>query len=112
MTNKVQQLKGKTKLKMSKNISNYHDKMDIRMDEHAFSKNAQGISKLCHELLLLIKFAQTKPQVKNMNTKKYDLYYTVIKNIERKKKLWIINMKMTIKILRILFLNTTSEEKN
>ena len=27
-----------------------------------------------------MKFRQTKPQVKNMNIKYYDLYYTVIKN--------------------------------
>ena len=44
-----------------------------------FAKNAQGISKINHEVLLLMKFLQTKPQVKNMNNKNYDLYYTVIK---------------------------------
>ena len=27
-----------------------------------------------------MKFVQTKPQVKNMNIKNYDLFYTVIKN--------------------------------
>ena len=50
------------------------------MDEHSFAKNAQGISKIYHEVLMLMKFLQTKPQVKNMNTKHYDLYYTVFKN--------------------------------
>ena len=44
-----------------------------------FSRNAQGISKINHEVLLLMKFLQTKPQVKNMNINYYDLYYTVIK---------------------------------
>ena len=39
------------------------------MDEDHFAKNAQGISKIYHELLLLLKFLQTKPQVKNMNFK-------------------------------------------
>ena len=50
------------------------------MDEDHFAKNAQGISKIYHELLLLMKFLQTKPQVKNMNFKFYGIYYTAIKN--------------------------------
>ena len=54
------------------------------MDEDPFSKNAEGISKLYHEVLLLMKFLQTKPQVKSMNIKYYDLYYTVIKNRDEK----------------------------
>ena len=45
MINKLQELKGKTKLKIYKNISNYYDIMNIRMDEDPFSRNAQGISK-------------------------------------------------------------------
>ena len=45
-----------------------------------FYRNAQGISKIYHEVFLLMKFLQTKPQVKNMNINYYDLYYTVIKN--------------------------------
>ena len=48
-------------------------------NQDPFSKNAQGISKIYHEVLLLMKFLQTKPQVKNMNINYYDLYYTVIK---------------------------------
>ena len=44
-----------------------------------FSKNAQRISKIYHEVLLLMIFLQTKPQIKNMNNNYYDLYYTVIK---------------------------------
>ena len=31
-----------------------------------------------------MKFLQTKPQIKNMNTNYYDLYYTVIKNRNEK----------------------------
>ena len=48
-------------------------------DLDPFSKNAQGISKIYHEVLLLMNFLQTKPQVKKMNIDYYDLYYTVIK---------------------------------
>ena len=84
MINKLQELKGKTKLKFYKNIRNYYDIMDIRMDEDPFAKNAQGISKIYHEVLLLMKFPQTKPPVRNMNNNYYDLYYTVIKNRDDK----------------------------
>ena len=86
MIDKLQQLKGKTKSKFSKHSSNY-DEMSIknfRFEEDPFAKNAQGVSKSYHEVLLLMKFLQTKPQVKNMNIKYYDLYYTVIKNRDDK----------------------------
>ena len=59
--------------------------MNFRFDEDTFAKNAQGISKIYHEVLLLMKFLQTKPQVKNMNINYYDLYYTVIKNRDENK---------------------------
>ena len=78
MIDKLQQLKGKTKSKFSKNISNY-DEMNIRnfrFGEDPFAKNAQGVSKSYHEVLLSMKFLQTKPQVKNMNINYYDLYYS------------------------------------
>ena len=54
------------------------------MDEDPFAKKAQGISKIYHEVLLLMKFPQTKPRVRNMNNIYYDLYYTVIKNRDDK----------------------------
>ena len=54
------------------------------MDEDLFAKNAQSISKISHEVLLLMKFLQTKPQVKNMNINYFDLYYTVIENRDDK----------------------------
>ena len=83
MINKLQSLKGKTNLKFYKNISNYYTEMKNKnfqtQDQDPFSKNAQGISKIYHEVLLLMKFLQTKPQNKNMNINYYDLYYTVIK---------------------------------
>ena len=40
--------------------------MNIRIDEDPFAENAQSISKIYHEVLLLGKFLQAKPQVKNM----------------------------------------------
>ena len=52
---------------------------NFQSQEDPFAKNAQGISKIYHEVLLLMKFLQTKSQVKNMNINYYDLYYTVIK---------------------------------
>ena len=55
----------------NKNFQTHH--------EDPFSKNAQGISKIYHKVLLLMKFLQKKPQVKNMKTNYSDLYYTVIK---------------------------------
>ena len=83
MINKLQNLKGKTKLKFYKNISNYYDEMKYKnfqtQEEDPFAKNAQGISKIYPEVILLMIFSQNKPQGKNMNINYYDLYYTVIK---------------------------------
>ena len=67
--------------------------MSIRFDGDPFSKNAQGISKIYHEVLLLMIFLQTEPQVKNMNNNYLDLYYTVNKN-RKEKILKKSNMKM------------------
>ena len=88
MNNKLQQLKGKTKLKFYKHSSNYYTEMknkNFQTQQDPFARNAQGISKIYHEVLLLMKFLQTKPQVKNMNINYYDLYYTVIKNRDENK---------------------------
>ena len=84
MINKLQQLKGKTKLKFSKNVSIYYDNMNIRSDEDPFAKTAQGISKIYHEVLKLMKILQSKSQVKNKNISYYDLYCTFIKNKDEK----------------------------
>ena len=87
--NKLQSSKGKTKLKFYRNISNYYVEMKNRnfqtQDQDPFSKNAQGISKIYHEVFLLKKFLQTKPQIKNTNTNHFDLYYTVIKTRDENK---------------------------
>ena len=93
MINKLQCLKGKTKLNFIKNIRKYYDEMIIstfKYEEDSFSKNAQGISKNYHEVLLLLIFLLTKPQVKDMNIKCYDFYYTVIENRDEKE---IVNDK-------------------
>ena len=97
---KLQRLKGKTKLKSYKNISNYNDNMKIRKDEDPFSKNAQGVGKIYHEVLLLMKFLQTKPQVMKMNNNHYDLYYTVIKN--RDDKEIVVAKYETMKMIKLL----------
>ena len=47
--------------------------MKIRTNEVPFAKNAQGISKSYHAVILLMKFLQTKPQVTSMNIRYYDL---------------------------------------
>ena len=83
MIKKIQELKGKAKLKIYRNINKYYTEMKNKNfqthHEDPFSRKAQGISKNYHEVLLLLKFLQTKPQFKNMNINYYDLYYTVIK---------------------------------
>ena len=82
MIKKLQELKGKTQLKIYKNINNYYTEMknkNFQTQRNPFSRNAQAISKIYHEVLLLMKFLQTKPQVENININYYDLYYTVIK---------------------------------
>ena len=52
------------------------------MVEDTFARIAQGIIKIYHKVLvlMLMNFLQTKPQIKNLNIKFYDLYYTVIKS--------------------------------
>ena len=39
----------------------------FQIEEDLFSKNVQGFGKIYHEVLLLMKSLQTKPQVKSMN---------------------------------------------
>ena len=54
MINKLQTLKGKTKLKFYENISNFYDEMNnknYRFEEDPFARNAQGFSKSYHEVL-------------------------------------------------------------
>ena len=60
MIDKLQSLKGKTKLKFYQNISKYYTGMKNKNfqtnNKDPFSRNAQGISKIYHEVLFLMKF--------------------------------------------------------
>ena len=89
MINKLQSLKGKTMLKFYKSRSNYYIEMKNKnfqtQDQDPFANNAQGVSKIYHEVLLLMKFLQTKSQVKNMNINCFDLYNTVVKTRDENK---------------------------
>ena len=91
MIDKLQSLNGKTKIKFYQNIGNFYDEMGygrsntFQFKEDVFSKNAKSISKIYHEVLILLEFLQTKPEVKSMNINCYDLYYTVIKNRDVKR---------------------------
>ena len=88
MIHKLQELKVKTKLKFCKNINNYYTKMKNKIfqtQQDTFASNVQGINKIYHEVLLLMKFLQTNPQTKNVNINYHDLYYTVIKTRDEKK---------------------------
>ena len=69
LTNKLQEIKGATKLKFYENISHYYDEMNYRrqsgyfqFEEDMFSKGALGIAKIRHEVILM-KFLQTKRPV-------------------------------------------------
>ena len=41
--------------------------MNIKFEQDPYARNAQGNSKIYHEVILLMSFFQTKSQVKNMN---------------------------------------------
>ena len=57
----------------------------FQFEDDLFPKDAQGITKNCHEVSLLMKIQHTKPLLKNMNIKFYDFNYTVIKKRDEKK---------------------------
>ena len=46
---------------------------NFRFGEDPFAEDARRISKIYHEVLMLMKISQTKPQVKNMNNIYYNL---------------------------------------
>ena len=87
----LQLIKGRSKLKFYKNISDYYKERKNKIFQSnkidPFSKNTKGIGKIYHEVLLLMEFLQTKPDIKNMNIKCYDLYYTVIKTRDENKNI-------------------------
>ena len=65
-------------------MNNRKQSGNFQFEEDPFSKNFQGIGKIYLEVLMLMKFLQTKSQVTSMNINYYDLYYTVIKNRDDK----------------------------
>ena len=74
-------------MKIYQTIGNYYDEMGYRrrnntfqFEEDQFSRNVEGLSKIYHELLLLNRFLQTKPQVMSMNFFYFDFYYTLNEN--------------------------------
>ena len=86
MTKKLQSSGGKTKVKFYEKC-NFDDDMNYRresgkfqFEEDVFSKDAQIIVKIMHEVLLLVKLLQTESQIRCRYFKYYDLYYAVIKN--------------------------------
>ena len=91
MIGKMQDLKSESKLKFCQTISKYYDKMNYRrqsntfqFEENPFAKNADIIGKIVFEVSLILKLLQTKPQAKSKKINYYDLFYTVIKNVEDK----------------------------
>ena len=56
----------------------------FQFEEDSFSKNGESIIKNYHEVLLLKKILQTKPQDKSVNTNFNDMHYTVIRNRDDK----------------------------
>ena len=84
MIDKLQLLKGKTKLKFRQNYSNIYSEMQWKrymnefQFEDIFARNAKGIALIMYEALMLLKFFQTKPKLKQENIDYFDLYYTII----------------------------------
>ena len=68
-------------------MNNRRQSGNFQFEEDPFSKNVEGFGKIYHDVSLLMKFLQTKPQVKNMNNKCYDLYYTVVENKDVNKEI-------------------------
>ena len=74
MIDNLQSAKYKTNLEIYSNICNYYDEMKYRkqsgtfqFEEYLFSKNEERTSKLYLEVILIMKFLQTKPQVRKNN---------------------------------------------
>ena len=102
MINKLQSLKGKIKLNFYKNTNSYYNEMKNKnfQTQETFSKNAQGVSKIYYEVLLLMKFLQTKPQVKSMNIN-IMICIILLSKVEMKIGIWIFKMKLNIMIILV-----------
>ena len=53
----------------------------FQFEEKPFSRGAQGVVFIMHQVLLIMKFLQTKSHVKSKNTRSYDFYYTVVQSL-------------------------------
>ena len=87
MINKLEKLKGKTKLEFHQDFIKYYDAMNylrtsgnLHFEEDPFSINAKNVAFIMHEALLR-KLFPTKPQSKKKNINYFDLYYTIILNL-------------------------------
>ena len=87
MMNKLQSLKGEPTLKFDQNISDYYDKLIYMRQSIAFTfekdhvaENTQNRAVKMHEVLLIVKFLWTKPQIKNKIINNYNFYCTIILN--------------------------------
>ena len=57
---------------------------NFRFKEGPFTKNVRDKNEIYHGGIILMKFSQTKLQVKNMTIRYYDLSFTVNKNRDEK----------------------------
>ena len=85
---KIDNIQSLKKMRFHLNISKIYDQMNymkqsktFQFEEDPLAKNAQSTAFTVYELLILMKFLQTKPQVESKNISYYDLYYTVIKHL-------------------------------
>ena len=74
-------------MRNTKNKSDIYDQLNymrhcdtFQIEEHPFSNIAQSIAFIKHKVMLLMKFLQTKPQIKNKRNYS-DLYYTIISKL-------------------------------
>ena len=65
-------------------MKNKRQNGNFQFEEDTFSRDARGIRKIHHEVLLLTKFLETKPKVNSMKINHHILYYTVIENRDDK----------------------------
>ena len=75
---------------------NEEDKVDTFNLKKTFAKNTQGIGKLFHEVLLIMKFLKTKPQDKSMDIKSYDLPYNVKIFLTEEGENWGLRKKIQV----------------
>ena len=55
----------------------------FHFEADTFAINVQGVGKIYHESLIIIKLLQTKPRDRCMNISFYDLYFTVMEKLTK-----------------------------